>query len=256
MVTAIPVAFLPENHALAIAIMSYNGQMNFGLLGDFDALPDIDSDRREHPLRTREARRDGARDGRHAGLSHAGVESSAPRRAQPEDLEAVTETLWLAFGEDPLWRWAFPDHAQLRALWRLYVSSALKYEWVWTIDDYAAATVWIPPGRPELTAEEEALVPELVGPRAEEVLGLFDAFERAHPARATPLLPDPDRDPSRPAWARRRHAAARRRTSSSSTPMARPPTWSRATPATSRATNPSASGGAAPSRRPTVPGRS
>jgi diacylglycerol O-acyltransferase / wax synthase len=37
------VAFLPENHALAIAIMSYNGQMNFGLLGDFDALPDIDT---------------------------------------------------------------------------------------------------------------------------------------------------------------------------------------------------------------------
>ena len=40
---AYPVAFLPESHALAIAIMSYNGQMNFGLLGDFDALPDIDS---------------------------------------------------------------------------------------------------------------------------------------------------------------------------------------------------------------------
>jgi diacylglycerol O-acyltransferase len=42
MLQAIPVAFLPENHSLAIAIMSYNGQMNFGLLGDFDALPDID----------------------------------------------------------------------------------------------------------------------------------------------------------------------------------------------------------------------
>jgi diacylglycerol O-acyltransferase / wax synthase len=39
---AYPIAFLPENHALAIAIMSYNGQMNFGLLADFDALPDID----------------------------------------------------------------------------------------------------------------------------------------------------------------------------------------------------------------------
>jgi diacylglycerol O-acyltransferase len=36
-----PVAFLPRDHALAIAIMSYNGQMNFGLLGDYDALPDI-----------------------------------------------------------------------------------------------------------------------------------------------------------------------------------------------------------------------
>ena len=43
MLQAIPVAFLPENHALAIAIMSYNGQLNFGLLGDFDALPDIAS---------------------------------------------------------------------------------------------------------------------------------------------------------------------------------------------------------------------
>ncbi|MDX6657803.1 MAG: diacylglycerol O-acyltransferase / wax synthase [Solirubrobacteraceae bacterium] len=36
-----PVAFLPADHALAIAIMSYNGKMNFGLLGDYDALPDI-----------------------------------------------------------------------------------------------------------------------------------------------------------------------------------------------------------------------
>jgi hypothetical protein len=37
-----PVAFLPKDHALAIAIMSYNGQMNFGLLGDYDAVPDLD----------------------------------------------------------------------------------------------------------------------------------------------------------------------------------------------------------------------
>jgi hypothetical protein len=41
MLEAYPVAFLPENHALAIGIMSYNGQMNFGLLGDYDGLPDI-----------------------------------------------------------------------------------------------------------------------------------------------------------------------------------------------------------------------
>jgi WS/DGAT/MGAT family acyltransferase len=37
-----PIAFLPENHALAIAIMSYNGGIDYGLLGDYDALPDID----------------------------------------------------------------------------------------------------------------------------------------------------------------------------------------------------------------------
>jgi diacylglycerol O-acyltransferase len=38
----VPVAFLPEDHALAIAIISYNGCVQFGLLGDYDAMDDID----------------------------------------------------------------------------------------------------------------------------------------------------------------------------------------------------------------------
>ena len=37
-----PLAFLPEDHALAIAIMSYNGGLDYGLLGDYDAMPDIE----------------------------------------------------------------------------------------------------------------------------------------------------------------------------------------------------------------------
>jgi len=37
-----PVAFLPKGHALAVAIMSYHGRMNFGLLADYDAVPDVD----------------------------------------------------------------------------------------------------------------------------------------------------------------------------------------------------------------------
>lgn len=36
-----PIAFLPRNHALAVAIMSYDGSIDYGLLGDYDALPDI-----------------------------------------------------------------------------------------------------------------------------------------------------------------------------------------------------------------------
>jgi diacylglycerol O-acyltransferase / wax synthase len=43
MLEIVPIAFLPENHALAIAIMSYNGKMDFGLLADYDAVPDIES---------------------------------------------------------------------------------------------------------------------------------------------------------------------------------------------------------------------
>src|SRR4051794_21667149 len=36
-----PVGFLPPNQALFVAIMSYNGGVNFGLLADYDALDDV-----------------------------------------------------------------------------------------------------------------------------------------------------------------------------------------------------------------------
>src|SRR5829696_6427853 len=42
MLEIVPVAFLPENHALAIAIMSYNGKVDFSLLADYDAMPDLE----------------------------------------------------------------------------------------------------------------------------------------------------------------------------------------------------------------------
>ena len=37
-----PVVPLARNQALGIAIMSYNGRLGFGLLGDYDAMPDLD----------------------------------------------------------------------------------------------------------------------------------------------------------------------------------------------------------------------
>ncbi len=36
-----PVGFLPPNQALFVAIMSYNGQINFGLLADYDSMADV-----------------------------------------------------------------------------------------------------------------------------------------------------------------------------------------------------------------------
>ncbi len=37
-----PVAFLPQNHRLAVAIMSYHGKIGFGLLADYDSMEDIE----------------------------------------------------------------------------------------------------------------------------------------------------------------------------------------------------------------------
>jgi WS/DGAT/MGAT family acyltransferase len=41
MIDAFPIPFLAENHRVAVAVMSYNGRLNFGILGDYDAVPDI-----------------------------------------------------------------------------------------------------------------------------------------------------------------------------------------------------------------------
>ena len=40
-----PVVPLAQRQALGIAVMSYDGHLGFGLLGDYDALPDLDADR-------------------------------------------------------------------------------------------------------------------------------------------------------------------------------------------------------------------
>jgi diacylglycerol O-acyltransferase len=40
--SVVPVAFLPNKHALAVANFSYNGKLSFGLLGDLDAMYDLD----------------------------------------------------------------------------------------------------------------------------------------------------------------------------------------------------------------------
>jgi hypothetical protein len=43
MEAVIPMVPLAGNQAVCFAIMSYNGQVNFGLTGDYDAMPDLDA---------------------------------------------------------------------------------------------------------------------------------------------------------------------------------------------------------------------
>jgi GNAT superfamily N-acetyltransferase len=105
--------------------------------------------------------------------------------AKDEDLEGLTATLTAAFSDDPLWGWAFPDPEQLRVWWRFLIRSALRYPCTWTVDDYAAVAVWIPPGGAELTEDEddqvEPMLQDLAGPRAGEIVELLERFDATHP---------------------------------------------------------------------------
>ena len=105
------------------------------------------------------------------------------------DLDAVTETISLAFHEDPTWSWAFPDtgrrQAQYAVFWRFLIAGAMRYPWVLMSDGCEAAAVWIPPGGTEFSEEDEErvepLLRDLVGPRAGAVLELLEGFDAAHP---------------------------------------------------------------------------
>ncbi len=80
-----PVAFLPEDHALAIAIMSYNGGLDFGLLGDYDALPDIGliADEISASLQALlAAAREKRAPAKHRSGSENGASAKTPRRSE------------------------------------------------------------------------------------------------------------------------------------------------------------------------------
>jgi diacylglycerol O-acyltransferase / wax synthase len=42
MIDIFPMVPLAKQQALGVAILSYNGRLNFGLTGDYDAMPDLD----------------------------------------------------------------------------------------------------------------------------------------------------------------------------------------------------------------------
>ncbi len=113
----------------------------------------------------------------------------ATRVATALDCARVAETITAAFHNDPVWGWAFPDPeqrpAQLTIWWRFFITSALRYQWVWITEGCEAAAVWIPPGGTELAAADEEragpLLAELLGDWSETVYHALERFESAHP---------------------------------------------------------------------------
>jgi GNAT superfamily N-acetyltransferase len=111
------------------------------------------------------------------------------RVAGSGDTDGIARTLADAFFNDPVWGWAFSDpkhrKAQHEAWFRLLIGSALPHGWVWTTPAHQAVSVWVPPGFPELSESDEALLGpmlgEMLGARAELVMEVFDRFEAAHP---------------------------------------------------------------------------
>jgi ribosomal protein S18 acetylase RimI-like enzyme len=114
------------------------------------------------------------------------------RVATLPDLEAIGETLAFAFEHDPLWGWAFEEAdrerklAALAEVFGFFAAGALPFGWVRVADGVEAVAIWIPPGSPEMSPDDEERLPGVIaaacGPESAARVGeLLDAFERTHP---------------------------------------------------------------------------
>ena len=113
----------------------------------------------------------------------------AARLATSRELDRATDTITLAFAEDPVWSVALArsdgrvDHHV--AYWRLFVDGAFEQGGIWVLDD-AAVAVWIPPGGHELSEAATAAldrfnVVSLGEAGAREMGELYERFESNHP---------------------------------------------------------------------------
>jgi GNAT superfamily N-acetyltransferase len=114
---------------------------------------------------------------------------NAARIATAADADRVTTVISAAFQDDPVWSWAFPSaelrQAQFAIWWGFLVEAALPHGWVWVTEAAEAVAIWIPPGQPELSTDDEAhamrLLADLLGDGAEAVRDALERFDAAHP---------------------------------------------------------------------------
>jgi GNAT superfamily N-acetyltransferase len=115
---------------------------------------------------------------------------SVARAAGPDDVPVVAACLTSAFYDDPVWgSWTFPDEPSRRErlyeLMHFWARAAVRHPWVRMTENAKAVAVWLPPRKPEMTPDEEALfgplLISLLGPRAHEIETLFERFDAHHP---------------------------------------------------------------------------
>lgn len=115
------------------------------------------------------------------------------RRATRADLDAAATTLDLAFRDDPVSSWLFPDPADRARLhpgfMRLFVESALEAGEVYLAGDAYGAAVWFPvdPAQPDDDGEFMERLATHCGPYAQRLHEILGTMQAHHPTEETHL---------------------------------------------------------------------
>jgi ribosomal protein S18 acetylase RimI-like enzyme len=122
------------------------------------------------------------------------LESPQIRVASEDEMDALIATLLLAFSADPPTRWFFREPRQLvhhyPAFVRAFAGAAFTNGGAFTIDGYAGAALWLPPGIESDGATVVALVKELVPQSGHrDAFGVLEEMGRYHPHEPHWYLP-------------------------------------------------------------------
>ena len=109
----------------------------------------------------------------------------SPRKATHESLPTLSETLAVAFYDDPVVMWFITDGSRRREIlpefFGALADSYSSYDEIWDVDEGVSAAVWAPPG-----AEDDEKLPTVLGEAVEEyaarLFEIFGLMEEKHPA--------------------------------------------------------------------------
>jgi GNAT superfamily N-acetyltransferase len=113
----------------------------------------------------------------------------------PDDGKArAFATLVSAFTDDPFERWmypALPDYlTHFPQFLAAFGGNAFAEQTVWTLDDFSAVALWLPPGKePDGDAIVRVLTESLPAEQHEDAFALLDKMDEAHPKYPLWYLP-------------------------------------------------------------------
>jgi len=116
------------------------------------------------------------------------------KTATANDQNRVVDAILLAFVQDPVVRWAFPDPHQYVSSFREFVPAfggkAFVNETAHYAGEFSGAALWLPPG---VDPDEDAMIPiveRTVAPdKIETLFGILEGMAKYHPPEPLWYLP-------------------------------------------------------------------
>jgi ribosomal protein S18 acetylase RimI-like enzyme len=108
------------------------------------------------------------------------------RSVDGDEQDGVYETLVSAFTNDPVERWLWPDPANYRAHFPEFLAAfggrAFETDTVWTLDDFSAVAMWLPPGaEPDGESIISVLTDTVATTLHDDLFAVMGDMEAAHP---------------------------------------------------------------------------